>query len=43
LDNVTAPLSAEDDIVYINGPDNVIYGYNITTGTPLAPISLKSQ
>jgi outer membrane protein assembly factor BamB len=39
-ENVTAPLSADNDIVYINAPDNIIYGYNVVTGAKLAPISL---
>ena len=31
-ENVTAPLSAVNDKVYINGPDNNIYAYDIVTG-----------
>jgi outer membrane protein assembly factor BamB len=41
--DVTAPLSANNDTVYINGPDNIIYGYNVVTGAKLTPIPLKSQ
>jgi outer membrane protein assembly factor BamB len=42
-EEVTAPLCAINDTVYINGPDNNIYAYNITTGAKFSPISLKSQ
>ena len=43
LDNVTSPLAADKDVVYLNGPDNVIYGYNVVTGAKLTPIPLQSQ
>jgi eukaryotic-like serine/threonine-protein kinase len=42
-ENVTAPLGSVNDIVYINGPDNSIYAYNITTNAKFSPITLKSQ
>jgi hypothetical protein len=41
--NVTAPLANVNDVVYINGPDNKLYGYNVTTGAKFQPISLKPQ
>ena len=41
--DVTAPLSASGDSVYINGSDNNIYIVNITSGSISSPISLKSQ
>lgn len=42
-ENVTAPLAANKNIIYINGPDNNIYAYDVATGAKLSPISLKSQ
>jgi eukaryotic-like serine/threonine-protein kinase len=42
-ENVTAPLLAVNNSVYINGPDNNILGYDIVTGAKLSPVSLKSQ
>ncbi len=32
INNVVAPLSAYNNIVYVNGPDNVIHGYDVVTG-----------
>jgi eukaryotic-like serine/threonine-protein kinase len=32
IQNVTAPLAAVGSIVYINGPDNNLYTYNISNG-----------
>jgi len=43
VNNVTAPLATSGDIVYINGSDNTLYGYNITTGAKQLPVSLKFQ
>ncbi len=40
---VTAPLTASGDTVYVPGPDLNIYPFNATTGQSLAPISLKYQ
>jgi outer membrane protein assembly factor BamB len=42
-ENATAPLAADGDKVYVNAPDNKIYGYNITTKAVLQSISLASQ
>ncbi len=42
-ENVVAPLGSNGDIVYINGPDNKLYGYNVTNGQSIAPVSLSSQ
>jgi eukaryotic-like serine/threonine-protein kinase len=42
-EEVTSPLSAVDSIVYINGPDNNVRPYNLSTGAVLSPISIKSQ
>jgi eukaryotic-like serine/threonine-protein kinase len=42
-ENVTAPLGVMNDVVYINGPDNNIYAYNVSNGSKFSPISLKSQ
>jgi outer membrane protein assembly factor BamB len=43
LADVTSPLTASGDIVYVPGPDLNIYPYNVTSGQSLSPISLKSQ
>jgi eukaryotic-like serine/threonine-protein kinase len=43
VEGVTAPLANHNDLVYINGPDNNLYSYNVSTGAKFAPISLKSQ
>jgi eukaryotic-like serine/threonine-protein kinase len=42
-EQVTAPLTAVDTIVYINGPDNNIRPFNLSTGVALSPVSIKSQ
>ena len=42
-ENATAPLAANGDNVYVNAPDNKIYGYNVTTKAVLQTISLASQ
>jgi outer membrane protein assembly factor BamB len=41
--DVTSPLGVVNDIVYINGPDNNLYAYNITNGSTFSPLSLKSH
>jgi outer membrane protein assembly factor BamB len=38
-----APLCAVGNSVYINGPDNKIYGYDLVTKTVLQTMSLTSQ
>ncbi len=43
VENATAPLAADGDNVYINGPDNKIYGYNVVTKAVLQSISLSAQ
>jgi eukaryotic-like serine/threonine-protein kinase len=43
VEEVTAPLASNNDLVYINGPDNNLYSYNVTTGAKFAPVSLKTQ
>jgi eukaryotic-like serine/threonine-protein kinase len=40
---VTSPLAANKDMVYINASDNNIYIVNVTNQTISSPISLKSQ
>jgi outer membrane protein assembly factor BamB len=42
-ENVTCPLAAVNDVIYINGPDNNLYAYNIVTGAKFSPISLSSK
>jgi eukaryotic-like serine/threonine-protein kinase len=42
-EQVTSPLAAVDTTVYINGPDNNIRPFNLSTGTALSPVSIKSQ
>jgi outer membrane protein assembly factor BamB len=42
-ENITSPLAAVKNIVYINGPDNNIYAYDISIGAKLSPISLKTR
>ena len=42
-EQVTSPLAAIDTTVYVNGPDNNIRPYNLSTGGSLSPISIKSQ
>ena len=40
---INSPLSANDDIVNINGSDNQLYRVNIATGQKFTPIPLTSQ
>jgi outer membrane protein assembly factor BamB len=40
---VTAPLSASNGTIYINGSDNQIYQVNVNTGQISAPIPLAAQ
>jgi eukaryotic-like serine/threonine-protein kinase len=40
--NVVAPLSTDNDVVYINAPDNIIHGYNVVTGAQTT-IALQSK
>jgi outer membrane protein assembly factor BamB len=42
-ENVTCPLAAVNDVIYINGPDNALYAYNIVTGAKFVPVSLSSK
>jgi eukaryotic-like serine/threonine-protein kinase len=42
-EQVTSPLAVIDKIVYINGPDNNIRPFNLSTGVALSPVSIKSQ
>jgi serine/threonine-protein kinase len=42
-DNVVAPLGSDGEVVYINGPDNKLYGFNVTSGQSINPVSLASQ
>jgi eukaryotic-like serine/threonine-protein kinase len=42
-EQVNSPLEAIGTTVYINGPDNNIHPYNLSNGTSLSPISIKSQ
>jgi outer membrane protein assembly factor BamB len=39
---VTSPLTASGDIVYVPGPDLNIYPFNVATGQALSAISIKS-
>jgi outer membrane protein assembly factor BamB len=41
--NVTAPLSAFNNKIYINGPDNNIYAYDLVSGNKVSTISLASK
>jgi serine/threonine-protein kinase len=41
-DNVVAPLSVVGVVVYINGPDNIIHGYNVVTGAQTT-VALQSK
>lgn len=40
---VTAPLAARGNNVYINSPDNNLYAYDVVTGARFTPISLNYQ
>lgn len=40
---ITAPLSASNGIIYINGSDNQLYQVNAATGQMSAPLPLKAQ
>jgi eukaryotic-like serine/threonine-protein kinase len=42
-ESAAAPLCAVGNSVYVNGPDNKIYGYDLATKTVLQTISLSSQ
>jgi outer membrane protein assembly factor BamB len=42
-EDVTAPLTSVNNVIYINGTNNSIYAYDIVTGAKMPPISLKSQ
>jgi outer membrane protein assembly factor BamB len=42
-EQVTSPLAVMDTTVYINGPDNNIRPFNLTTEVALSPISIKSN
>jgi eukaryotic-like serine/threonine-protein kinase len=41
LPDVTAPLYASGDTIYVPGPDLNIYPFSLTSGQALSPISLK--
>jgi outer membrane protein assembly factor BamB len=43
INDVTAPLSAFSNKVYINGPDNNIYAYDLNSGQKVSTIPLASQ
>jgi len=43
VENVKSPLAIRGEVVYINGPDDVFYGYNVVTGAKLPPVSLASK
>jgi len=43
VQDVTSPLGASGNIVYISGPDNYFYGYDVTRGQQIIKISMAAQ